>query len=149
MAGNFVDTLLIGIGLDTSKVAEGAKDVGRQIASGVRDSVAQIPDQITPALETAAGKAKSIFSGIWSQILGPLAGAFTIGSAVSNYISNSMSAGELAERLKVDVEEIQIWSGAMERAGGSASALQGTIEKLIASGKAQGDAIGVLLDLAE
>lgn len=149
MAGNFVDTLLIGIGLDTSKVAEGAKDVGRQIASGVRDSVAQIPDQITPALETAAGKAKSIFSGIWSQILGPLAGAFTIGSAVSNYISKSMSAGELADRLKVDVEEIQIWSGAMERAGGSASALQGTIEKLNASGTAQGDAIGVLLDLAE
>ena len=149
MAGNFVDTLLIGIGLDTSKVAEGAKTVGKQIADGVKDSVAKIPDQITPALETAADRAKGIFSGIWSQILGPLAGAFTIGSAVSSYISNSMAAGELAEKLKVDVEEIQIWSGAMERAGGSASALQGTIEKLNASGKAQGDAIGVLLDLAD
>ena len=149
MAGNFVDTLLIGIGLDTSKVAEGAKDVGKQIADGVRDSVAKIPDQVTPALETAAGKAKSIFSSIWGQILGPLAGAFTVGSAVSNYISNSIGAGELAEKLKVDVEEIQVWSGAMERAGGSASGLQSTIEKLNASGKAQGDAIGVLLDLAD
>ena len=149
MAGNFVDTLLIGIGLDTSKVAEGAKDVGKQIADGVRDSVAKIPDQVTPALETAAGKAKSIFSSIWGQILGPLAGAFTVGSAVSNYISNSMSAGELADKLKVDIEEIQIWSGAMDRAGGSAASLQATIEKLNASGKAQGDAIGVLLDLAD
>jgi len=149
MAGNFVDTLLIGIGLDTSKVAEGAKDVGKQIADGVKDSVAKIPDQITPALETAAGKAKSIFSSIWGQILGPLAGAFTVGSAVSNYISNSVSAGELADKLKVDIEEIQIWSGAMDRAGGSAASLQSTIEKLNASGKAQGDAIGVLLDLAD
>ena len=60
-----------------------------------------------------------------------------------------MSAGELADKLKVDIEEIQIWSGAMERAGGSASGLQSTIEKLNASGKAQGDAIGVLLDLAD
>lgn len=149
MAGNFVDSLLIGIGLDTSKVAEGAKNVGKQIADGVRDSVAKIPDQVTPALETAAGKAKSIFSSIWGQILGPLAGAFTVGSAVSNYISNSMSAGELADKLKVDIEEIQIWSGAMDRAGGSAASLQTTIEKLNASGKAQGDAIGVLLDLAD
>ena len=149
MAGNFVDSLLIGIGLDTSKVAEGAKNDGKQNADGVRDSVPKIPDQDTPALETAAGKAKSIFSSIWGQILGPLAGAFTVGSAVSNYISNSMSAGELADKLKVDVEELQIWSGAMERAGGSASGHQSTIEKLNASGKAQGDAIGVLLDLAD
>jgi len=149
MAGNFVDTLLIGIGLDTSKVAEGAKDVGKQIADGVKDSVAKIPDQITPALETAASKAKGIFSSIWGQILGPLAGAFTVGSAVSNYISNSMSAGELADKLKVDVEEIQIWSGAMERAGGSASGLQSTVEKLNASGKANGDVFGTLLGLAE
>ena len=149
MPGNFVDSLVIGIGLDTSKVAEGAKNVGKQIADGVRDSAATIPDQITPALETAAGKAKSMFSSIWGQMLGPLAGAFTVGSAVSSYISNSMAAGELADRLKADVEEIQIWSGAMDRAGGSAASLQSTIEKLNASGKAQGDAIGVLLDLAD
>ena len=149
MAGNFVDTLLIGIGLDTSKVAEGAKDVGKQIADGVKDSVAKIPDQVTPALEATASKAKGIFSNLWSQILGPLAGAFTIGNAISSYISNATGAGELADKLKVDIEEIQIWSGAMDRAGGSAQALQGTIEKLNASGKAQGDAIGVLLDLAD
>ena len=99
--------------------------------------------------EAAANRFRSAVSSLWAQISGPLMGAFTIGSTVSSYISNSMSAGELADRLKVDIEEIQIWSGAMDRAGGSASALQGTIEKLNASGKAQGDAIGVLLDLAE
>ena len=149
MAGNFVDSLVIGIGLDTTQVAEGAKNIGKQIADGVKDSVEQIPDQITPALEETAAKAKGIFSNLWSQILGPLAGAFTIGNAISSYISNATGAGELADKLKVDIEEIQIWSGAMDRAGGSASSLQATIEKLTKSGKDNGDVFGTLLGLAE
>ena len=149
MAGGFVDSLVIGIGLDTTQVAEGAKKVGKEIADGVRDSVAKIPDQVGPALEETAAKAKGIFSSLWSQILGPLAGAFTVGNAISSYISNATAAGDLADKLKVDIEEIQIWSGAMDRAGGSASALQGTIEKLTKSGKDNGDVFGTLLGLAE
>ena len=98
--------------------------------------------------EAAANKFKGFMSSIWAQVSGPLMGAFAIGGSVSSFISNSMSAGELAEKLKVDVEEIQIWSGAMERAGGSAASLQATIEKLNASGKANGDVFGTLMDLA-
>lgn len=149
MAGGFVDSLVIGIGLDTSKVAEGAKNVGKQIADGVKDSVAQIPDQIGPALDATAAKAKGVFSGIWAQIIGPLSGVFALGGSISNYISNAIGAGELADRLKVDIEEIQIWSGAMDRAGGSAADLQATIQKLTASGKDNGDVFGTLLDLAD
>ena len=264
MAGGFVDSLVIGIGLDTSQIAEGVQKVGAQLDSGLsaaaqsaaskmsplgealksvgrdaenlkgaienavkgasplgealknfgkdaedralkalnelgirsaeqiqqkiaelqqtldkisasstlaaRDKQAAI-DEITKRIETlklelskgipqaaaegfagaeaAAGRFKGFMSSLWAQISGPLLGAFATGNAISSYISNSMSAGELADKLKVDVEEIQIWSGAMDRAGGSAQALQGTIEKLNASGKAQGDAIGVLLDLAD
>ena len=264
MAGNFVDSLVIGIGLDTSQIAEGVQQVGAQLDSGLsaaaqsaaskmsplgealkniasqadsvksaienaakgatplgealknfgkdaedralkalndlgirsteqiqqkiaelqqaldkvnastaltaRDKQAAI-DEITKRIETlklelskgipqaaaegfagaeaAAGKFRNFISSIWAQVSGPLLGAFATGNAISSYISNSMSAGELADKLKVDIEEIQIWSGAMDRAGGSAASLQATIEKLNASGKAQGDAIGVLLDLAD
>lgn len=236
MAGNFVDSLTIAIGLDTSQVAQGVKEVGAQLDSGLksavenavkgasplgkalgdfgkdaeeralkalnelgirsaeqiqqkiaelqqalakinasstltaRDKQAAI-DEITKKIgvlknelergipqaaqqgfagaEAAAGKFKGFISSIWAQISGPLLGAFAVGGTISSYISNSMAAGELAEKLKVDIEEIQIWSGAMDRAGGSAASLQATIEKLNASGKAQGDAIGVLLDLAD
>ena len=172
MAG-FVDSLLIAIGLDTKGVAEGVKEVGAQLDSGLsaaaqsaaskmsplgealknlgkqaKDAKEQV-QEIPPALDDAAARVKGVFSGIWGQIIGPLAGAFALGGSISNYIANSIGAGELAEKLKVDVEEIQVWSGAMERAGGSASGLQSTIEKLNASGKAQGDALGVLLDLAD
>lgn len=172
MAG-FVDSLLIAIGLDTKGVAEGVQQVGAQLDSGLsaaaqsaaskmsplgdalknlgkqaKDAKEQV-QEIPPALDDAAARVKGVFSGIWGQIIGPLAGAFALGGSISNYIANSIGAGELAEKLKVDVEEIQVWSGAMERAGGSASGLQSTIEKLNASGKAQGDAIGVLLDLAD
>lgn len=148
MAGGIIDSLLIAIGLDTSGVKEGAKDIGKQIAAGAKESVAKLPDQLGPALDSTAARVKGAFSSVWQQIVGPLAGAFAVGGAVSSYMTNALAAGELADKLKVDIEEIQVWSGAMDRAGGSASALQGTIEKLNASGKAQGDAIGVLLDLA-
>lgn len=172
MAG-FVDSLLIAIGLDTKGVAEGVQQVGAQLDSGLsaaaqsaaskmsplgealknlgkqaKDAKEQV-QEIPPALDDAASRVKGVFSGIWGQIIGPVAGAFALGGSISNYIANSIGAGELADKLKIDVEEIQIWSGAMERAGGSASGLQSTIEKLNASGKAQGDAIGVLLDLAD
>ena len=242
MAGNFVDSLVIGIGLDTSQIAEGVQRVGAQLDSGLsaaaqsaaskmsplgealknlasqadgvkapveeglkalhelglrsteeiqqaidklkeglekikadatltdRDkaaAVAQTTAQIErlenelkrglpqaaaqgfAGAEAAAGKFRNFISSIWAQVSGPLLGAFATGNAISSYISNSVSAGELADKLKVDIEEIQIWSGAMDRAGGSAASLQATIEKLNASGKAQGDAIGVLLDLAD
>ena len=240
MAGGFVDSLVIGIGLDSSQVAEGIQKVGAQLDSGlsaaaqsavqnvaskmsplgealknfgkdaedralkalnnlgirsadqIQQKIAELQealekinasstltardkqsaiDEITKRIETlklelskgipqaaaegfagaeaAAGKFKGVLSSIWAQVSGPLLGAFATGNAISSYISNSMSAGELADKLKVDIEEIQIWSGAMDRAGGSAASLQATIEKLNASGKAQGDAIGVLLDLAD
>ena len=173
MAGNFVDSLLIAIGLDTKGVADGVKQVGAQLDSGLSSAAKNVAskmsplgealknlgkqakdvrkdvEQIPPALDSAASKVKGAFSNVWQQVIGPLAGAFTVGSAVTSYISNSMGAGELADALKVDIEEIQIWSGAMERAGGSAAGLQSTIEKLNASGRANGDVFGTLMDLAE
>lgn len=99
--------------------------------------------------EVAANKFKGVIGSIWAQVSGPLLGAFATGNAISSYISNAVSAGELADKCKADIEQIQIWSGAMERAGGSASGLQGTIEKLNASGKANGDVFGTLMGLAE
>ena len=195
MAGNFVDSLVIGIGLDTSQIAQGVQQVGAQLDSGLSAVAQNAASKMSPlgealkglsqeaekfkapvkedirsldklehelktelpqaahqgfaGAESAAGKFKGFISSLWAQISGPLLGAFAIGGTINSYISNAMSAGELADKLKVDVEEIQIWSGAMERAGGSAASLQATIEKLNASGKAQGDAIGVLLDLAD
>lgn len=242
MAGNFVDSLVIGIGLDTSQIAQGVQQVGAQLDSGLSAAAQSAASKMSPlgealkgladkagevakpaeeglqalhdlgvrsteeiqqalakvkegyeairndatltdrdkaaaltqtkakieqlerelkqglpqaaaqgfaGAEAAANKFRGALSSIWAQVSGPLMGAFAIGGTISSYISNSMAAGELAEKLKVDVEEIQIWSGAMERAGGSASGLQATIEKLNASGKAQGDAIGVLLGLAD
>ena len=242
MAGNFVDSLVIGIGLDTKGVAKGVQEVGRTIDSGLKGAFDNAVKGVSPlgealkslrkdaenlqkpvdataealkdfgvrteaqiralmekvkvdmaqalndprltdrdkmlvwekakaqlegyekelktglpaaaqqgfaGAEAAVGKFKGFLSSMWAQISGPLMGAFAIGGSVSSFISNSMSAGELAEKLKVDVEEIQIWSGAMDRAGGSASGLQSTIEKLNASGKANGDVFGTLMGLAE
>lgn len=120
-----------------------------QLEMELKRGLPQAAAQGFAGAEAAANKFRGVIGSIWAQVSGPLMGAFAIGGTISSYISNSMSAGELADKLKVDVEEIQIWSGAMDRAGGSAASLQATIEKLNASGKAHGDAIGVLLDLAD
>ena len=58
--------------------------------------------------EAAANKFKGFISSLWAQISGPLMGAFAIGGTISSYISNATAAGDLADKLKVDIEEIQI-----------------------------------------
>lgn len=109
----------------------------------------QAADRGFAGAESAARRFGGALSSIWAQIAGPLAGIFAIGGSISSYISGSTEAGELAEKLNVDVEEIQIWNGAIERAGGSAAGLQQTIQKLTKSGKDNGDVFGTLLNLAE
>lgn len=115
----------------------------------LKRGIPQAARQGAAGAEAAMGGFKNVLRSIWSQVAGPLAGIFAIGGSISSYISGASNAGNMAEELKVDVEELQIWSGAMERAGGSADSLKATIQKLNASGKANGDVFGTLLSLSE
>lgn len=117
------------------------RELGRRLPEAARQGFA--------GAEAAASRFGGALSSIWAQIAGPLAGIFAIGNSISTYISGSTEAGELAEKLNVDVEEIQVWNGAIERAGGSAAGLQQTIQKLTKAGKDNGDVFGTLLNLAE
>lgn len=120
-----------------------------QLEDELQRGIPQAADRGFAGAEAAAGRFRGFISSIWAQIAGPLAGIFAIGGSISSYISGSTEAGELAEKLNVDVEEIQIWNGAIERAGGSAAGLQQTIQKLTKAGKDNGDVFGTLLNLAE
>lgn len=115
----------------------------------LKRGVPQAASQGFAGAQAAMGGFKNTLRSIWSQVSGPLAGVFAIGGSISSYLSGASNAGEMAKELKVDVEELQIWSGAVERAGGSAESLKETIQKLTASGKANGDAFGTLLALSD
>ena len=63
MAGNFVDSLVIGIGLDTSQIAEGVQQVGAQLDSGLSAAAQSAASKMSPlgeALKNLATQAEGI-----------------------------------------------------------------------------------------
>lgn len=103
MAG-VIDALLITLGVDSS---------------GVKSGMAQVEN-------TIAASAKNIMN----NILAPLAAALAIGSAFKEYLSGAQAVGNLANTLNENQEDIQAWGGAVQRAGGDASAFEGSLVSL-------------------
>ena len=57
MAGNFVDSLVIGIGLDTSQIAQGVQQVGAQLDSGLSVAAQSAASKMSPLGEALKGLA--------------------------------------------------------------------------------------------
>ncbi len=99
-----VDSLLITLGVDTKGVSEG--------------------------MNRAEGKLETSAKNIISNILQPLAAALALGGAFKEYIKNGDALKTLSETLGESVENIDAWGQAVERQGGSAAGLQGTLTSL-------------------
>ena len=99
-----IDALMITLGVDSS---------------GVKSGMAQ-------AENTIAASAKNIMN----NILAPLAAALAIGSAFKEYLAGAQAVGNLANTLNENQEDIQAWAQAVERAGGDASAFEGSLVSL-------------------
>lgn len=99
-----IDALLITLGVDSS---------------GVKSGMAQ-------AENTIAASAKNIMN----NILAPLAAALAIGSAFKEYLAGAQAVGNLANTLNENQEDMQAWAQAVERAGGDASAFEGSLVSL-------------------
>ena len=54
MAGNFVDTLAIGIGIDASQVAQGVQQVGAQLDSGLSAAAQSAATKLSPLGEASS-----------------------------------------------------------------------------------------------
>lgn len=102
--GSVIDALLITLGVDSS---------------GVKSGMAQ-------AENTIAASAKNIMN----NILAPLAAALAIGSAFKEYLAGAQAVGNLANTLNENQEDMQAWAQAVERAGGDASAFEGSLVSL-------------------
>lgn len=88
-------------------------------SSGVKSGMAQ-------AENTIAASAKNIMN----NILAPLAAALAIGSAFKEYLAGAQAVGNLANTLNENQEDMQAWAQAVERAGGDASAFEGSLVSL-------------------
>ena len=84
MAGGFVDSLVIGIGLDTSQIAEGVQKVGAQLDSGLSAAAQSAASKMSPlgeALKSLATQAE----GVKSAIENVAKGATPLGEALKNF----------------------------------------------------------------
>lgn len=104
MVASVIDALLITLGVDSS---------------GVKSGMAQ-------AENTIAASAKNIMN----NILAPLAAALAVGSAFKEYLAGAQAVGNLANTLNENQEDMQAWAQAVERAGGDASAFEGSLVSL-------------------
>lgn len=86
------------------------------------------PSGVAKGMAQAENRIKSGVQNIISNVLAPLTGALAIGNAFNNFISQADKLGLLADKLGMDVAEIDAWSAAVENAGGSAEAFQGTLK---------------------
>jgi len=118
MPNGVLDSMLIALGLDSSKFKEGlasseslSKQTGKNLANN-----------LTAPAQTVLGQLKTLFA--------PLAGGLAFGAMVSQFTSQADAIGKLAGQLGLDVEMLQAWGGAAKRAGGSAQAFNATIRGL-------------------
>lgn len=91
------------------------------------------PSGVAKGMAQAENRIKSGVQNIISNVLAPLTGALAIGNAFNNFISQADKLGLLADKLGMDVAEIDAWSAAVENAGGSAEAFQGTLKSFNAA----------------
>lgn len=99
-----IDALLITLGVDSSGVKSGMEQAENTIANSAKN--------------------------IMNNILAPLAAALAVGSAFKEYLAGAQAVGNLANTLNENQEDMQAWAGAVERAGGDASAFEGSLVSL-------------------
>ena len=99
-----IDALMITLGVDSSGVKSGMEQAENTIAASAKN--------------------------IMNNILAPLAAALAIGSAFKEYLAGAQAVGNLANTLNESQEDMQAWAGAVERAGGDASAFEGSLVSL-------------------
>ena len=130
---------------------QAARGVRQEVGNTARDIRTELPraaQQAAAGIDSAFARVKAGFKGFIAQILGPMAGAFAIGGAVSTFMNGAMAAEEAGQAFNVSAEELQLWQGAITRAGGSVSKFEMSLRKMTMSGKSAGDALKTLHDLA-
>lgn len=115
MAGTIVDYIAIAVGLDGSKIGQDAQRVAQQADAAMR-----------PVAEKLSNNFLAPFKGL----LAPLIGALGITAAANEYMTAADAVGKLSDSLDIDIEDMQAWSEAAVRAGGSAGAFQSTVSSM-------------------
>jgi ElaB/YqjD/DUF883 family membrane-anchored ribosome-binding protein len=107
MSATIIDEFMIMLGVDGSKAKKGMAEVTKSIESGL------------------SGVTK-MFTGFGAA----LAGVFSVGSAFSTWKEQAQEFGNVARNLHMGIEDVQAWSGAIGKFGGSAGDFEQSIRGL-------------------
>lgn len=105
-----IDSLLVKLGLDSSDFDKGRAKVGK----GLKETDKGFAD----VTKTAA------------KFLAVIGGTAAIKRFVTGTIEGSAALDRFSKNLQKNVEDVSAWSNAVERAGGTAEGLQGTMDML-------------------
>lgn len=118
MMATVIDELMIKLGLDGSDAKRGMKDAESTIKGSMKN--------ITSTLQGGFASVSKIFTGFGAA----LAGAFSVGSAFSTWKEQAAELGGVSKRLRMSIEDVQGWTGAIGKFGGSTQDFEGTLRGL-------------------
>lgn len=118
MSATIIDELMITLGIDGKEAKKGMQDVTSTVKSSMQN--------ITSTLQGGFASVSKIFTGFGAA----LAGAFSVGSAFSTWKEQAAELGEVSRRLKMSIEDVQGWTGALSKFGGSATDFESTLRGL-------------------
>ncbi len=113
-----IDELMITLGIDGKEAKKGMQDVTNSIKGSMQN--------ITSTLQGGFASVSKIFTGFGAAIMG----AFSVGSAFSTWKEQAAELGGVSKRLKMSIEDVQGWTGAIGKFGGSAQDFEGTLRGL-------------------
>lgn len=99
-----IDALYFQLGVDSSQLASGLNRARAMMQTGVQNIVSALAAPMMTAL-----------------------GGIASGAVVSSFIDQAEAARKLSDQLHVNMEDLQAWSNAAERAGGSAAGFQSSL----------------------
>lgn len=118
MMATIIDELMITLGIDSKDAQKGMKEAENTVKGGIKN--------ITSTLQTGLSSVSSIFSGFGAALVG----AFSVGSAFSTWLEQADDMGDMADRVHMNIEELQGWTGAIAKFKGSASDFENDLRGL-------------------
>lgn len=128
---NVIDSLVVTLGLDSSKFKAGSKDIGTELKKTKEGA-----DQSAKQIELSGKKGADSLHSMRNAALGLLS-AFAAGAIAHKLIAaatdtSTAATGRLATNIEMTTEALSAWQMATERNGGSAEATAGSFRTLSA-----------------
>jgi len=131
MSATIIDALIVELGLDTSKFSTSQKTAVRQLGDLEKagDKTEKSTKKVGKASKEAAQGIDNLSRTVGS-FLAIIGGTVALKNWISDFIEGNAQLDRLSKNLGLSVPTISAWSNATEKLGGSAQALQGTLDML-------------------